>query len=83
MINWKLRLKNRATLVSLIAIVITMVYQICGLFGVVPPISQDEAINGFGILLNLLVAVGVIVDPTTEGIHDSYQAMEYDKPREE
>lgn len=80
-INWKLRLQNKATLAALIATIIAFVYQVLGIFGVVPAISQDMVITGAGIVLNLLVALGVLVDPTTAGIKDSEQAMTYENPR--
>lgn len=80
-INWKLRLQNKATLAALIATVVAFVYQVLGIFGVVPAISQDTVITGAGIVLNILVAIGVVVDPTTEGINDSEQAMTYENPR--
>lgn len=80
-INWKLRLQNKATLAALIATVVAFVYQILGIFGVVPTISQDVIINGAGIVLNLLVGIGVVIDPTTSGVKDSEQAMTYEEPR--
>ena len=40
-INWVLRLKNKATLTALIAAALAFGYQVAGLFGVVPPVSQD------------------------------------------
>lgn len=80
-INWKLRLLNKPTLAALIATIVAFVYQVLGILGVVPAISQDEIITGAGIVLNILVGVGVLVDPTTAGIKDSEQAMAYEKPR--
>lgn len=80
-INLKLRFQNKATLAALIATVVAFVYQMLGIFGVVPAISQDSVITGAGIVLNLLVAIGVVVDPTTSGVNDSEQAMGYEKPR--
>lgn len=82
-INWKLRLQNKATLAALIATVVAFVYQVLGIFGVVPAISQDAIIAGAGIVLNLLVTLGVLIDPTTEGINDSEQAMAYENPRDD
>lgn len=81
-LNWKLRLKNKATLIALIGSAITLVYQILGIFGVVPAISEEVVINLVGIVINLLVSVGVIVDPTTAGLTDSEQAMTYTDPKE-
>lgn len=80
-INWKLRLKNKPTLIALIALVVGFVYQLCGLFDIVPAISQDEIVQGLGIVINLLVALGVVVDPTTAGVRDSQAAQTYQVPR--
>lgn len=79
--NWKLRLKNKATLVALAAAVVAFVYQVLGIFGVIPAVSQDTLTQMLGILINLLVALGVVVDPTTQGISDSAQAQSYDAPK--
>ena len=75
MINWKLRLKNKATLTALIGSVLAFAYQVCGIFGVVPPISQEQATQALGIVVNLLVTLGVLVDPTTKGVGDSSKAL--------
>lgn len=76
-INWKVRLKNKAWLLSFTACIVAFIYQVLGYLGVVPPISEDQIINGISAVLNLLVMLGVIVDPTTEGVNDSDRAMEY------
>lgn len=82
-INWKLRLKNKATLVALIALVVSFVYSFLGIFGVVPAISENEIMNSLSLVFDLLVALGIIVDPTTAGVSDSDQALTYDNPRAE
>lgn len=81
-INWMLRLKNKATLVSLIAIVITFVYQICGIFGIVPTVSQGAVENFCELVVKLLLLLGIVVDPTTAGINDSERAMTYEIPKQ-
>lgn len=80
-INWKLRLKNKTTLLSLFGVVITFLYQILSIVGVTIPISEDNISQLIVLLVNILVAVGVVVDPTTEGIFDSERAMTYTHPR--
>ena len=80
-INWKLRLQNKTTLVTLIALCVTFVYQILGLFGVVPKVAQDEIVNTIGLLINILVVLGVVVDPTTACVSDSTNALTYDAPK--
>ncbi|MEG1930942.1 MAG: phage holin [Anaerovorax sp.] len=81
-INWKLRFKNKATLLALITCICTFSYQLLGVLGVMAPVSEDMMIQFVGMVLNVLVAMGVLVDPTTAGLRDSYQACSYDKPRE-
>ncbi|ROT30967.1 phage holin [Bacillus subtilis] len=41
----------------------------------------DDLTEKFNALLTFLTAMGIIVDPTTQGISDSEQAMDYDSPR--
>lgn len=79
--NLKLRLKNKATLLALVLAVVTCIYQVCGILGIVPPVSGDTVTQLIGVLANLLVGLGVLVDPTTAGVTDSTQAMAYDAPR--
>lgn len=79
-INWKLRFKNKTTLVALVTAVVAFVYQLLGIFGITAPISQETVIQVLGVLINLLVALGIVVDPTTQGISDSVKANGYSKP---
>lgn len=81
-INWKLRLQNKTTLTALILAIIAFVYQVLGIFGIVPGIDQNTMVNTCGLIINLLVAVGIVVDPTTAGISDSTKALEYTEPKE-
>lgn len=82
-INWKLRLQNKTTLAALIGAVITFVYQILGILGVVPAISQDWVTQFCGLVLDFLVIIGVVIDPTTHGLMDSNRAMGYEKPHKD
>ena len=82
-INWKLRLQNRATLAAIVAAIIALVYQVLGLIGVVPAVSQDAVMQTASMAINLLALLGIVVDPTTAGTSDSTQALEYDEPRKE
>lgn len=80
-INWKLRLKNKTTLLALIGAVIALIYQILGIFGIAPEISEDSLTTVAAVIINLLVALGVVVDPTTSGVSDSSRALCYDCPK--
>lgn len=83
MINLKLRFKNKATLVALITATIAFIYQLAGIAGFAVPISQDSMVQLAGVLINLLVAMGILVDPTTSGIADSTKALGYNEPKKE
>ena len=80
-INWKLRFQNKTTLTAIILALVALVYQVLGLFGVVPKISQDELTTVIGMVINLLCLFGIVVDPTTDGVSDSARALTYDTPR--
>lgn len=80
-INWKLRLKNKVTLTAIILGVVGIVYKILAMLGIVPPISENEVVEIVLLVIELLVLLGVVVDPTTAGVGDSQQAMGYEKPR--
>ena len=77
--NLKLRFKNKATLVALASALIAFIYQILGILGITAPIAQDAVTQLVGIILNILVTLGVLVDPTTKGIGDSVNAMSYEE----
>ena len=80
-INWKLRFQNKTTRTAIILALVALVYQVLGLFGVVPKISQDELTTVIGMVINLLCLLGIVVDPTTDGVSDSARALTYDTPR--
>ena len=82
-INWKLRLQNKATLTALVMALVALVYQVLGVCGVVPRVSQDQVTTIISIVINILCLLGIVVDPTTDGIGDSARALSYEKPRKE
>lgn len=78
--NWILRLKNKATLATLIVVTITFVYTLFGLIGVFPSVTQEQVTDIALMVIELLAALGVIIDPTTPGITDSERALQYVSP---
>lgn len=80
-INWKLRLKNKATLLSLIGVTLSFVYTLLGAIGIVPSITEDSLHTICLTLVEVLAAIGIVVDPTTEGIEDSNRALSYNSPK--
>jgi uncharacterized membrane protein len=43
---------------------------ILGIIGVVPTVSKDNIVQLVGMLINVLVAFGIVADPTTPGVSD-------------
>lgn len=78
--NFKLRLKNKPTLIAIVAATVAFLYQVAGILGIAPPISQEALMQALGALINLLAILGILVDPTTAGVKDSARAMDYDQP---
>lgn len=79
MLNWKLRLKNKTTLIALIGALAALVYQILGAFGIAPGISEDTVLEIAGLAVNVLCLLGIVIDPTTQGVADSDRALGYDE----
>lgn len=79
-INWKVRFQNRVWLLTFIAALVGLIYQICGVIGIVPGISQDVALGIIAAVVDLLVMLGVVIDPTTPEIRDSERALGYVEP---
>lgn len=85
MINWKVRFKNKAFWLALIPAALLLVQAVLACFGVVWDYSQisQELIGVVNALFAVLAILGVVADPTTQGIGDSAQAMTYDRPKTE
>ena len=80
-INWKLRFQNKTTLTALVLALVALVYQVLGVCGVVPRVTQDQITTIISMVINVLCLLGIVVDPTTAGVGDSTQALSYDTPR--
>ena len=78
--NYVVRFKNPTFLVTFAAAVVAFIYQMLGMFEVVPTISESDVINIISIVINVLTMLGIFVDPTTKGISDSANAMTYIEP---
>lgn len=79
-INWKVRFQNKVWLASFISLVLSFLYYLFGLLHIAPAITEVEAGKIASQVLMILGMLGVVVDPTTEGIEDSNRAMSYEKP---
>ena len=79
-INWKVRFKNKTFLASFISLIVAFVYNLLGMFEIVPPVTESMVLSLVQSALVILGAVGVIVDPTTAGVSDSKRALTYQAP---
>lgn len=82
-INWKVRLKNKTFWVSIIPALLLLIQQICSLFGITLELSDlsDKLIAITGTVFSALALLGIVNDPTTQGLSDSARAMTYEKPK--
>lgn len=74
-INWSLRLQSKYFWVALISLIVLLTQQLG--FDIFPK-NWEEVLNT---VLSILILLGVINDPTTAGINDSDQAMDYLVPK--
>lgn len=82
-INWKVRIKNKNFWVAIIPAIILLIQQIAGIFGFNIDLGSlgDKLLAIVNTVFVILALVGVVSDPTTDGISDSDQAITYTEPR--
>ena len=82
MINWKVRVKNKAFWLAVIPAIALVAQAVAAVFGYT--IDLTTMVGKLQAVVNavfaLLVILGIVVDPTTEGIPDSQRALSYDEP---
>lgn len=82
-INLLARARNKYFWLALVPATILLVQMIAALFGCQLDLSdlQGKIIAVIDAAFGVLVVIGVINDPTTEGLKDSDQAMTYTEPK--
>ena len=82
-INWKVRIKNKLFWVSLIPAVVLLVQVVADLFGYELELGElsSKLIEVVNAVFAVLVILGIVIDPTTEGVEDSARAMTYNEPK--
>lgn len=74
-LNLKIRLKNKTFIITMMTTIIAFVYQMLAQFEVVPKITQDQTIQVLMLVVNILAGLGILVDPTTDGLKDSERVL--------
>lgn len=84
MINWKVRIKNKLFWTSIIPMVIVLITEVAKLFGYNMNIAYigEQLVSIVETVFIILGIIGIVNDPTTEGITDSDLAMTYEVPKE-
>lgn len=84
MINWKVRIKNKAFWVALIPAVLLLVQVVASVFGFTLDFGElgNKLLAVVNAVFALLAILGVVNDPTTEGLEDSKLALTYDEPKQ-
>lgn len=83
MINMTVRAKNKTFWLTLIPAVLLLVQVVAAPFGYQWDfgVLNEQLAAIVNALFAVLAILGVVADPTTEGIGDSAQAMTYDAPK--
>ena len=84
MINWRVRIRNKAFWVAIIPAVLVLIQVVAEVFGYTLELGElgnklIAVVNAVFVVLSIL---GVVNDPTTSGLSDSKQAMTYELPKE-
>lgn len=84
-INWTVRIKNKTFWLALIPAVLLLIQVAAAVFGFTLDLGDlgDKLIAVVNALFAVLVILGIVTDPTTEGVGDSTQALTYTEPKKE
>ena len=85
MINWKVRIKNKAFWLALIPALLLLIQAVAYVFGISLDLSEmgDKLLAVVNALFAVLALLGIVTDPTTAGVSDSAQALTYEKPKDD
>ena len=83
MIHWLVRFKNKGFWLSFIPAVLLFVQTAVALFGLNIELEGLAAklLDVMNALFAVLALLGIVNDPTTEGVGDSVQALGYTEPK--
>ena len=82
-INWKVRIKNKAFWLALIPAVLLLIQVIASVFGYTLDLGDlgNKLLAVVEALFMVLSILGIVVDPTADGVGDSKQALTYTEPK--
>lgn len=82
MINWRVRIANKNFWLALIPAVLLLIQVVLSVFGVEMDFGDlgNKLIAVVNAVFAVLAILGIVNDPTTEGMKDSQRAMTYTEP---
>lgn len=85
MINWTVRLKNKAFWLSFIPALLLLIQVVAAVFGFTLDLGElgEKLLAVVNAVFAVLTILGIVTDPTTAGISDSKRAMTYKAPAKE
>lgn len=83
MINWMVRVKNKAFWMSFIPAVLLLIQVVVPVFGFALDMGDlgNKLLEVVNAVFGVLTILGVVTDPTTAGISDSERALTYFEPK--
>jgi len=82
-INWLVRIKNKNFWLAIIPAILLLIQIVASIFGATIDLGElgNKLLQVVDVVFVILALLGIVNDPTTEGIADSRQAMTYDEPK--
>lgn len=82
-INWTVRLRNKTWWLAVVPAVLLLVQAVAAPFGYQWDfgVLNEQIAAIINAAFAVLALVGVVADPTTEGVSDSPQALGYEHPK--
>ena len=83
MINWKVRIKNKNFWLAIIPAILLLIQTVAMIFGFKLDLGKigNQLIDVVNALFAVLAIIGIVNDPTTEGVIDSDLALTYKVPK--
>ena len=82
-INWTVRLKSKSFWLAIIPAVLLLIQVVAAVFGFGLDLGDlgNKLLAVVNAAFAVLAILGIVVDPTTQGVGDSEQALAYSEPK--
>ena len=82
-INWMVRIKNKNFWLAIVPAILLLVQVVANVFGFTLDLGDlgNKLLAVVNALFAVLSILGIVTDPTTQGVADSNLAMTYDTPK--